>query len=62
MYISPCPSWFILGAVSALGRVVFICFHFKKQNEMKKKIMKKTIRKLIRENEQDENKIKTKRK
>ena len=46
MYISPCPSWFILGAVSALGRVVFICFHFKKQNEMKKKNNEKNYKKI----------------
>ena len=36
-YVSPRLSWFILGAVSALDHMVFIWFHFKKQNEMKNK-------------------------
>ena len=30
-------SWFILGAMSALGHKVFIWFHFKKRNKIKKK-------------------------
>ena len=34
-YFSPRPSWFILGSMSALGHVACICFHFKKQNEIK---------------------------
>ena len=36
-----------LGAMTVLGHVVFIWFHFKKRNEMKEKlILKKTIRKI----------------
>ena len=35
VYFSPRPSWFILGSMSALGHVACICFHFKKQNEIK---------------------------
>ena len=31
-------SWFILGAMSALGNVVFILFYFKKRNEKKKEL------------------------
>ena len=33
-YVNPRPSF--LGAISALGHVVFILFLFKKQKEMKK--------------------------
>ena len=35
-YVSLPPSRFNLETMSALGHVVFIWFHFKKQNEMKK--------------------------
>ena len=34
-YVSPQPSWFILGATSTLGQVIFIWFRFKLRNEMK---------------------------
>ena len=37
-YVSPRPSWFILGTMAALDHVVFIWFQFKEQKEMKKKI------------------------
>ena len=37
-YVSPRPSWFILGTMGALDHVVFIWFQFKEQKEMKKKI------------------------
>ena len=40
-YVSHRPSWFILGAMSALGHVVFFWFHFKKRNEMKKQLNEK---------------------
>ena len=43
MYVSPRPSWFTLGAMSALSHVAFFWFHFKKRNETKKK--KKTEKK-----------------
>ena len=36
-YISPRPSWFILGAILGLGHVVLISLHFKKLKEIKKK-------------------------
>ena len=29
------PSWFVLGAMPAIGHVVLIWIHFKKRNEMK---------------------------
>lgn len=35
-FVSPRLSWFILSAMSSLSHVVFIRFHFKKQNELKK--------------------------
>ena len=35
-YVSSRPSWFIVGAVSALGHVVFISFQKSKWKEMKK--------------------------
>ena len=41
VYVSPWSSWFILGAMSPLGHVIFIWFRFKKRTEMKKKISKK---------------------
>ena len=34
-YVSSRPSCFILGAMSVLGHVDFIWFHFRKRNEMK---------------------------
>ena len=39
-YVSHRPSRFILGDMSALGRVVFIYFHIKKRSKMKKKALK----------------------
>ena len=42
-YVSPRSSWLILGTMPVLGHVIFIWFHFKKRNEMKKEITKKTI-------------------
>ena len=39
-YVSPRPSWFILGAISALGHVVFSGFISK--NEKKTKTNKQT--------------------
>ena len=40
-YVSPRPSWFMLGAVSALGHVVFISFQKSKWKEMKKIVGRK---------------------
>ena len=40
-YVSPRPSGFILSAMPALGDVVFIWFHFKKQNERNEKNRRK---------------------
>ena len=40
-YISPQPSWFILGAILDFGHMVFISLHFKKQKEIKKKYERK---------------------
>ena len=42
-YVSPRSSWLILGIMPVLGHVIFIRFHFKKTNEMKKEIIRKTI-------------------
>ena len=36
-FVNPQLSWFVLGAMSALCHVVFIWFHFKKQNEYEEK-------------------------
>ena len=47
-YISPLPSWFILGAILGLGHVVFISLHFKKLMEIKKKKMRKKRMKAFR--------------
>lgn len=44
-YVSPQLSWFVLSAMSSLSHVVFIRFHFKKQNELKKKLREKLIQK-----------------
>ena len=41
VYVSPRPSWLILGAIPALGHVLFILLHFKKRNEMKWKLWTK---------------------
>ena len=40
-YISPRPSWFILGAILGLGHMVFISLHFKKQKKIKKNTKEK---------------------
>ena len=52
VYVSLRPPWFVLGAMSALGHMVFIWFFFKKRNEMKEKTFSENM-----ENENNENKI-----
>ena len=56
VYVSLQPSWFILGAMSAVSHLVFFWFCFNKRNEIKKE--KKLQEKLSNENEQNENKSK----
>ena len=60
VYVSLQPSWFILGAMSAVSHLVFFWFYFNKRNEITKE--KKLQEKLSNENEQNEknkmNKIK----
>ena len=52
VYVSLQPSWFILGAMSAVSHLVFFWFCFNKRNEIKKE--KKLQEKLSNENEQNE--------
>ena len=54
-FVNPQLSWFVLGAMSALCHVVFIWFHFKKQNEYEEKATGLEIK--PKENLKNENNI-----
>ena len=45
-YVSPRPSWLILSAISVLGHMYSIWFHFKKRNKMKWKKLDERKKKL----------------